>query len=129
MCAETGGHLLSFGGRKAETEALRTGGETLWSKRRGAEDRFVNSLILHNGCGKKADRADNAFGRIHQSGQFPNASDLGYPHVSRAWGKMVTISICRQSTFTGVRIIQKKKREKRDEAELLTAVSRYANKW
>jgi len=49
-------------------DALKTGGGTLWSERRGAEDRFVNSLILHNGCGKKADKADNAFGGIHQSG-------------------------------------------------------------
>jgi len=69
-------------------DALGTGGETLWSKRRGAEDRFVNSLILHNGCGKKADKADNAFGGIHQSGQFPNASDLGYPSTSFVYHKL-----------------------------------------
>ena len=60
---------------------------------RGAENGFVNSLISHNACGKKRDKADNAFGEIHQSGQFPIASDFSVTLGSFIWalGKSETL--------------------------------------
>lgn len=77
----SGNRLLDFGARK-QNWRLRgswTGDKPLSSKRRGVEDGFVNCLISHKACGKKADKADNAFAEIHQSGWFPNTSDLGRP--------------------------------------------------
>ena len=124
-----------LGERKAELEALGENGDRrVWSKRRGSGGQIRQLPDPAQSLWEKSGQADNAFAEIHQSGRFPNVSDLSHSLFIISWALVKMGTIGGQSTFkidARCKFNPKKKGERkmRYETKLLTAVSRCANKW